>query len=426
MRNENFSFMIRIQLLFILLSPVSLLWSQDSTAVQRLSLQEADALFLNNNLSLLVESLQIEAEKAAVIQSKLYPNPTFSTEFNLRDPEHNKFFHVGRSGQKYIELEQLFILGGKRKTSIDLAKKDAQIATVFFEKLLLQLKYQLHTSLFESQLHWDLIQHYERQLEMMVLLIKQMDTQAQKGNIAMKEVVRLKSLLLQLNNEKSGLWQTYLEKQRELKILLHTDQTIVFDLNDEIFSNFQKILDHKDIQKTFLEKAPDFILEQVFLEKAVLQVQLEKKQRLPDVKFKVNYDQLSGAFKNEINGGISFDLPFLNTNRGNILKSKIELEQANVRVNSTTHQLQISLQSSLMKYENAFKEYQQMRNIYFSDFEQILKGMHDNFQNRNISLLEYVDFLESYNQSQMEILRIKLQLIESSEALNVLTGSNLI
>jgi cobalt-zinc-cadmium efflux system outer membrane protein len=48
--------------------------------------------------------------------------------------------------------------------------------------------------------------------------------------------------------------------------------------------------------------------------------------------------------------------------------------------------------------------------------------MSDNFLKQNISVLEFVDFFEAYNNSLAEIARIKIQLAESAELLNLTIG----
>ena len=49
-----------------------------------LSREEAEAIFINNNLLLIAEKLNIESQRAEVIQARLWPNPEFSiSEINL-------------------------------------------------------------------------------------------------------------------------------------------------------------------------------------------------------------------------------------------------------------------------------------------------------------------------------------------------------
>lgn len=48
-----------------------------------------------------------------------------------------------------------------------------------------------------------------------------------------------------------------------------------------------------------------------------------------------------------------------------------------------------------------------------------------NFQKRNVSIIEFIDFFESYNDVLAELMRIKTQLVISAEQINLLTGKDI-
>ncbi len=62
--------------------------------------------------------------------------------------------------------------------------------------------------------------------------------------------------------------------------------------------------------------------------------------------------------------------------------------------------------------------------LYNADFEITVQGMSENFRKRNVSLIEFVDFFEAYNDVLAELVRIKVQLVESAEQINLLTGKD--
>jgi cobalt-zinc-cadmium efflux system outer membrane protein len=53
-----------------------------------------------------------------------------------------------------------------------------------------------------------------------------------------------------------------------------------------------------------------------------------------------------------------------------------------------------------------------------SDFETVYNGILNNFQKQNISLLEFTDFMESYNLATVQINELKKNLVLSAEELN--------
>src|SRR5690349_12841276 len=92
--------------LALLLSPTDTL---------HVTIDDADRRFGQKNLMALAASFNVEATRALEIQARLYPNPIVSAEINLFDPGNEEFFHAGKTGQKLIAVEQLILLGGKRR-----------------------------------------------------------------------------------------------------------------------------------------------------------------------------------------------------------------------------------------------------------------------------------------------------------------------
>ncbi|HEX7584567.1 MAG TPA: TolC family protein, partial [Prolixibacteraceae bacterium] len=92
--------------------------------------------------------MNIEAQKAMVLQAKLFQNPVLTTSLHVYDTDNKKLFQIGASGEKTFQLDELIRLGGKRKSEIEMAKSDVKMAELEFQQLVRQLKFQLHSDLF--------------------------------------------------------------------------------------------------------------------------------------------------------------------------------------------------------------------------------------------------------------------------------------
>src|SRR3954470_7660036 len=93
-----------------------------------LTLEEAEKIFLEKNLLLLAKQFNIKAADALVIQAKSYPNPLFTAYINVYDPQHEKYFHIDSSGQKSFQIQQLILMGGKRRNEIEIARQNKSLA----------------------------------------------------------------------------------------------------------------------------------------------------------------------------------------------------------------------------------------------------------------------------------------------------------
>src|SRR5579864_4292761 len=93
------------------------------TDTLKIKLDSAEHVFLRNNYSLLAQKYNIDAQKALIIQAKLWPNPNLSFErgpvIPLYDPtsnfHHSNFF---LNSENAASLSQLILLAGKRNKQI--------------------------------------------------------------------------------------------------------------------------------------------------------------------------------------------------------------------------------------------------------------------------------------------------------------------
>ncbi|HTN45695.1 MAG TPA: TolC family protein [Flavipsychrobacter sp.] len=411
--------------LLLLLSVLALNLHSTAQDTLRISLRKADSLFFHDNYYLLAASMNIEAKKAELVQAKLYPNPTVLAEVNAYDPENRKIFHAGQTGEKIFQLEQLLVLGGKRKSEIEMAKMHADIAALEFQDLVRRLKYQLHKSLFAIGQQQLLLNKYNRQLTMLDTILASYELQVQKGNMPLKDLVRLKSGYLNLNNDRGELLKQYFDEQAAVQTVLRTHAVIIFSFTDEDIGNYIKQTPLDDLKAEALTSHPDLLIAQQDKALADRYWRYQTQLAVPDLHLYSSYDQRGGAFANQVNAGISLELPLWNRNQGNIRSAGYQAKQAGYSIRAKQQQILVGLQNSYALYTHTVHEYRKLNHLFNQDFEITLKGMAENFQKRNISLIEFVDFFESYNLAMAEQARIKTQLVSSAEQLNLSIGKDL-
>ena len=60
-----------------------------------------------------------------------------------------------------------------------------------------------------------------------------------------------------------------------------------------------------------------------------------------------------------------------------------------------------------------------------SDFDKLINEVIKNFKNRNISLIEFLDFYDSYKASTLQMNNLKYERMNAKEEINYVTGSNI-
>lgn len=369
--------------------------------------------------------MNIEAQKAQIIQAELYPNPIFTTDLNAYDPENNKLLHIGNTGQKVFQVEQLILLGGKRKLEIEMAKTNVRIAELKFQQLIRQLKFRLHSNLFTVGQQQFLLSRYNSQLALLDTLLSAYQIQADKGNIPLKDVVRLKGAYLKLNNDRAELFKQYYEAQTNLQTLLQTTSLIEFQFSEQDIVKYIKLNSLPELKNEALSNRPKLLIIQQDKILAEQYLQYQKSLAIPDVNLFASYDQRGGAFNNQVNAGITIPLPFWNRNQGNIKSSQFKLKEADYNLQAMQNEILSDLQNNYFFYSQTVSEYQKATTLYNQDFEITVKGMNDNFQKQNVSFIEFIDFFEAYNEVLTELARIRTQLVISGEQLNLLIGKDI-
>ena len=394
--------------------------NQIVVAQKTITLQDCESQFLKNNLVLLAAHYNIDASKALTIQARIWDNPSFSADLNAYNPGNNKYFDIGVNGQKAFSIQQIIYMGGKKHNEIQLAKTNEQIAELQFNDLLRSLKLQLRKSFFVVYFNSKNLENIDKQIYHIQELVNSYTIQAQKGNIALKELVRLQSLFLNLKNDRNEIINSSIEEQANLKLLLGENENIVPQMNDNDINKYSKnsAFDEKTLEELATANRPDYLQNQKNIEANEWNVKLQKSLSIPDITFGASFDQRSGAFNNQVDALIGIPLPLWNKNKGNIKVSKAILDQSKAEKQNATLQLQTEISASYSKWMEAAKNYNELKPQNVSDFESVYNGVLENFQKRNISLLEFTDFMESYNQAATQMNELKKKVVISGEELN--------
>ncbi|WP_051951698.1 TolC family protein [Flavobacterium sp. ASV13] len=394
--------------------------NQAVMAQKTITLQDCESQFLKKNLFLLASQYNIDASKALTIQAKIWDNPALTAELNAYNPDANKYFDIGKEGQKSFGIEQLIYLGGKKRNEVKLAQTNEQLAELQFNDLLRTLKLQLRKSFYTVYYNTKSLETTDQQLAHIEDLINSYSVQAQKGNVPLKDVVRLQSLYLNFKNERMEVVNDNIEEQGNLRLLLNSTENIVPEVSKDEFSKYLKTMpfDLKSLEDQAITNRPDYLAKQKEIDANELNVKWQKSLSIPDLTLGANYDQRGGAFNKEANVTLGIPLPLWNKNKGNIKYAQTILEQSKVEKQNFELQLQTEITSAWNKWEESRKNYSVIKPTVNADFEAVYNGMLNNFQKRNVSLLEFTDFMESYNQATILVNELKKKLALSGEELN--------
>lgn len=399
--------------------------AQVKTPVQdtlRLTLQQSEDLFLKNNLQLIAERYNIDIASAQIISARLFNNPNVSFTNGIYASQVSNAYN-----QQEVGISQLFTTAGKRNKSIQLAKINAEQAKFQFFDLLRTLQLTLRTDFYNIYYQEQTIKVYDQAINSLATTLDAFKKQYAKGNIAEKEVLRIQSELYSLQTEYNGIQTSIDTVQNEFKMLvrINTPNTYIApqyngDLTGQKLITaipYQQMLDSAYVNRYDLKAAKSAV------DYSNMNFRLQKAIAVPDFSLSVGYDKLGAYGNNFIGGGISFDLPFFNRNQGNISAARIAIDQSKVLLQNQQNQVENDLATT---YKTALRLEQLTNNFdpkFRQDFTHLIQEVFKNYQRRNISLLEFLDFYESYKNNIIQSNNLQLNRISSLEQLNYVTGT---
>jgi outer membrane protein, heavy metal efflux system len=392
-----------------------------------ITLDEAEQLMQKNNLMLLAEQYNISGAKAAVIQAKIWEQPYLQTEINLINPQDNKMLDIGVNGEKMASIQQLIYLGGKKRNEIDFAKTNVEIAELQFEQLIRNLKFQLAQTFYNIYYDSQKASILDIQIDNLETLLKNYAIQEDKGNLPLKDVVRLQSLVLNLKNEKLEITKNIIESQQTISLLTGEREEIQPKVNEsELINQYQ----HQNVIKdslisVALENNLDYLTSLKLAESQELFLKWQKSLAVPDMNVGLAYDQRGGAFQNQVDFTLGIPLPLWNKNRGNIQLAEARSRQAGI--NKEYERLDLESKVTML-WKLWIEQKNQLSNVTETVNENlatVYSGMLLNFQRNNISILEFTDFMESYNQTTIHISELKKAWIMASIRLNYITNKDI-
>lgn len=420
---------IRIPLFFIIAIALTNRASAQTDTL-KLNFQDAEKQFLQNNLSLLAQKYNVEASKALIDQAKLWDNPVLSTDQNIYDDGSKKFFYHNSSqglGQVFVQLSQVITTAGKRGKQVQVAKDDAQVQEAEFNDLMRNLRYNMQLDFSQLATLIQQNQVYQNEIASAGNLVNGIQQSFDAGNTSMKDLVRLKALLFGLQNDMIENSKQINDLETELKTLLQTSETTFVSpiVNnpapaDNAALNIPALIEEAKTNR------PDYLSNRYQLNSATHNLAYQKALAAPDITIGAAYDKNSSYAQNYYGLQIGLPLPFFNRNQGNIKSARYNMMSQETELKDS----EARLKNDVVAAVNEYKLNQQLFNTQQTDFneqyDKLFTNMLKSFKDRQIGLIEFVDFFDTYKDTKLKILQQQYNLQKAIADLNFATGTTVI
>jgi cobalt-zinc-cadmium efflux system outer membrane protein len=401
--------------------------AQETPDTTNMTLHDAEKMFLDSNLLLLAQKYNVSAQKALVYQAKLIPNPNFSISHGLYSGTLNQFFPTGGNDETAAQLSQLILLGRKRNKQIKIAQANASLTEYQFFDLLRTLKFTLRNDFFNIYYLQQSAKAYDKEIISLQQIVTAFNELSGKGYIAEKEVIRIKAQLYSLQTEYSSLGNQINDVQSEMKLLLQfKSNKFITPIIDS--ATIVQLDPSKYPLPTLIDSAyknrTDLLIAKTNTNISQLNYNYQKALAIPDLTLSVGYDEQGSFLSNYVGIGASIDLPFFNRNQGNIKSAKAMAAYNQATQKSTEATVEENVARALQKSFEQNKLYQNIDPKFSNDFDNLMQQVLINYEKRNITLLDFLDFLDSYKQNVLQINSVKFNRVSSFENINYYTGTN--
>lgn len=343
--------MNKIIWLFILIYSMSNLYGQIEN--QKITLNEAVETALKNNPNLTVYEYEIESLEKQKLQAGLIPNPEvgFEAENFLGGKDLS-----GLKGSEFtLSASQLFELGGKRSSRIDLAESEVTSVKGELELRKLELIANVKETFFNL---YKIAKQVELQKQFIKLneeILSTITKRVEAGRTSPAEESKVKVALINSRIELDRLQRQSLSASSKLSSILGTT-TKQYEPVIDLYENILPPPDRENVIDS-LEQIPLINLIEYERDLRAAKLELEKSQAVPDLTVSGGVRYLNELKTNSFVAGISLPLPFFNRNQGNIQSAEVLLRQVDeikkARVLSVISTINSSFNNLLSAYNNA-------------------------------------------------------------------------
>jgi len=401
---------------------------QTSADSLKLSLDSAESLFIHGNYLLLAQKYNIEVQKAQEIQARLYPNPNLSLYYSLYNTQTKKFFPAGfgtEGGELSAQLSQLIYLAGQRNKQIRIAQANTRMAEYQFYDLMRTLKYQLRTDFFNIYYLQRSATVYDEEIRSLQQVVAAFEEQEGRGYIAEKEVIRVKGQLYTLLGEYHDLLNEIADQQSELRLILRVKGSYLIPLLDS--GRINAFNPSQFPVTTLLDSAyrnrTDLLIARTSVEASRLNYDYQKSLGVPNLTLALAYDQQGSYINNLTSLGAAIDLPFFNRNKGNIQSARIAADANAVLQQNTEATVQENVTHAFEKALANDRIYRTIDPKFLTDFNRLLEQVLINYRKRNLTLLDFLDFYDSYKTNTLSSNAIQFNRLSALEDINYYTGT---
>lgn len=406
-------------ILFFLLSVPLLAQKADSV----LTMQQAKERLLKKNFYLLAAYYEINQAEAQVLQAKLWPNPTVYWNQEAYNKAEKSFLKA--NNQFETQVTQTISIAGKHTNTVKLARLNLEINKVQFTDVIRSLLYELANDYnnlaaleAKEKLYTEVLSSYQR-------LIAASQKELEVGAISVTEDLRIKSEYIAVKAQALDNANQKEQFLSQLRTLLQYPKDSLLQVAQKIpLFNSTLVLDSL-ISRSLLVR-PDLRVSNLYQEYQMQNLRLQRSLGVPDITLGYDYDKGANYTPNYSGLILQMPLPVFNRNQGAIKGAKYNIEQSKLQRDYLKINITNQVISAYKQYKKNSEGLTNYSDEYINSLVQLNRNTNTYFQKRDISLLEFIDYQRIYISTNISLIELRQQFLNSVNNLNFSVGETVI
>ncbi len=388
-----------------------------------LTMQQAKAILLQKNFFLLAAYYEIGQAEARLIQARVWYNPTIIWSQEAYNLEENRYLRA--RNQFEAQISQAISIAGKHTNTVKLARINVELNQVLFQDVIRSLLFELEkvynnlAALEEKQkLYGEVLNSYQR-------LIAASEKELHVGAISLTEDLRIKSEYIAVKAQALDNANQREQSLSQLRTLLQYPQDTLVRVQQKIpIFNPNFVLD--SLIARSLVTRPDLKVAQLYKKYQNQNLRLQRSLSIPDVTIGYDYDKGGNYIKQYSGLNLQIPLPVFDRNQGRIKEAQYNIKQSEFQL----EYLKINVINQVVSAYNQYKKNNEGLASYSDDYLQKLEDLNRNtnvyFQKRDITLLQFIDQQRIYITTNIQLIELKQQYLNSVNNLNFSIGESVI
>lgn len=384
--------------------------ASSSQSGNKLNIHEAIELAVEKNVDLNQIRKDYEIAKNNVKIANRLQNPSFEMDYGIGN--------TNKGNPQQIGISQLIEIGKrsprKKKAQVELLLSDDIIKAAEFE-----VKMDVREAFIRLAAAKSKLKNIHDQKEIILKLVSISETKIEPNTPdmdIMPSKIVLNQFILKENNARAAVLAAKYDFNKALNINRSQEDNTFFDIEDDDLQD-DGFVSHltpspksvmpkfDDVASSAYEKRYDLKIAKNKIEAAKKNLDIIIRQRIPDIELGGGYAYMS-SYQNEGNGMISgayakanlVNLPLLYNYSPEIKNAKLQLEQAQLRYESTKNKATSNLMSAYEKFIIAQKNLNYYNSDLISNSKEILKIAAQNYAQEKSDVTSLVFVQQSYSE----------------------------